>query len=62
MPRPNMSLDMMIYEDPRERQSYVVSPAEEALLRARDVEFRDRPVEANVASPVDLAQMMAGPA
>lgn len=54
MPRPNMSLDMMIYEDPRERQSYVVSPAEEALLRARDVEFRDRPVEGGVVSPLDL--------
>lgn len=54
MPRPQMSLDMMLYEDPRDMQSVMVSPAEEALLRARDVELRDRPVEGNIASPVDI--------
>ena len=53
MQRYPMSMDMMLYEDPREMQSRVVSPAEEAMMRAMDVEMRDRPVE-SVVSPVDV--------
>lgn len=50
-----------LYEDPRFLQSMMVTPEEETQLRDRDVEYRDRPVEGGIASPVDLAQL-ASPA
>lgn len=50
-----------LYEDPRQLESRMVTEEEERALRDRDVEFRDRPVEGGIASPVDLFQV-ASPA